>query len=99
MRSKREVNWEEMEKPVSENPQSSGEPLYSLLDKEKRDLILDALRTLSPSQRSAIELAYFEGLSHREISEKLKEPLGTIKTRINLGLKKLRDMLQPHFRE
>ncbi len=99
MKSKREVNWEEMEKPVSENPQVSGEPLHSLLDKEKRDLILDALQTLSPSQRSAIELAYFEGLSHREISEKLKEPLGTIKTRINLGLKKLRDLLQLHFRE
>jgi RNA polymerase sigma-70 factor (ECF subfamily) len=99
LKSKREVNWEEIGGSISENSPSSNEPLHSLLDREKRNLIRDALRALSPSQRSAIELAYFEGLSHREISEKLKEPLGTIKTRINLGLKKLRDMLQPHFRE
>lgn len=100
IKSKREIALEEMEElTLADNPPSPAEPLTSLLDKEKKNLVLNALYTLSPSQRNAIELAYFEGLTHKEISEKLKEPLGTVKTRINLGLKKLKDMLKSHFHE
>jgi len=100
IKSKREIALEEMEGALFEsNSPSLAEPLTSLLDKEKKNLVLNALYALSPSQRNAIELAYFEGLTHKEISEKLREPLGTIKTRINLGLKKLKDLLKPHFRE
>jgi RNA polymerase sigma-70 factor (ECF subfamily) len=42
----------------------------------------------------ALALAYFEGLSQSEIAERLGEPLGTIKTRMQLGMKKLRERLK-----
>jgi RNA polymerase sigma-70 factor, ECF subfamily len=52
-----------------------------------------ALSHLSELQRQAVVLAYFRGLSHREISEQLTVPTGTIKTRLRDGLIKLRDEL------
>ena len=52
--------------------------------------IQGALQSMPPPQRSALEMAFFEGLSHNEIAEKTGEPLGTIKTRIRAGLLTLR---------
>lgn len=52
------------------------------------------LQQMSPVQRSALEMAYFEGYSHSEISQKTGEPLGTIKTRIRTGLLQLRKAIE-----
>jgi RNA polymerase sigma-70 factor (ECF subfamily) len=52
-----------------------------------------ALQAMPGPQRSALEMAYFEGLTHVEIAEKTGEPLGTIKTRIRSGLLSLRKVL------
>lgn len=52
--------------------------------------IRDTLRTMAASQRSILEMAFFEGLTHSEIATRTGEPLGTIKTRIRSGLLILR---------
>ena len=63
---------------------------------ERRRYVQQALEVLTAEQRQAIALAYFYGLSQSEIAEKLQLPLGTVKTRIRLGMMKLREALAPY---
>lgn len=60
----------------------------------RRDVLRRALAQLPEAQRRVIELAYFNGLTHVEIAALVGDPLGTIKTRMRLGLQKLRESLQ-----
>lgn len=76
-----------------------GDPTNSITDRERAAHVAEALKALSEPQRQAIELAYYEGLSHSEIAERLAEPLGTIKTRVRLAMQKLREALRPHYFE
>jgi RNA polymerase sigma-70 factor (ECF subfamily) len=64
------------------------------IQSQERVAVRGALAELPEAQRVALELAYFEGLSQSEIATRLNEPLGTIKTRMQLGMKKLRERLQ-----
>lgn len=60
---------------------------------ERRECVRSALEELPENQRQAIELAFFEGLSHTEIASRLGAPLGTVKSRVLLGMRKLRQLL------
>ena len=60
---------------------------------EQVERVRKALSGLPLLQRAALELAYYEGLTHAEIAERLEQPLGTVKTRIRLAMLKLRDVL------
>jgi RNA polymerase sigma-70 factor (ECF subfamily) len=81
-----EQAWHDLSAPVVD----PGDAIAAERDAER---LREALHELPLLQRLAIELAYFEGLSQTEIADRLEQPLGTVKTRIRLGLLKLRDAL------
>jgi RNA polymerase sigma-70 factor, ECF subfamily len=65
-----------------------------ILLSDTRSLIRKVIRGLPPAQQQAIDLAFFRGMSQREIAAKTNTPLGTVKTRLELGLKKIYDGLK-----
>ncbi len=60
---------------------------------EQQRAVREALAGIAPEQRRVLELAYYGGLSQSEIAAKLKQPLGTVKTRMRSGLQSLRKLL------
>lgn len=79
------------EEPAVVPPSST--PELAVVDAERAAAVRVALESLRPEQRQVLELAYFSGLSHSEIAERLGQPLGTVKTRIAQAVKRLRDEL------
>jgi RNA polymerase sigma-70 factor (ECF subfamily) len=84
------------EDQTEELPPIASVPQYEQQFDEKRraEKVRALMASLSPQQKKAIELAYFEGLSHSEIAAALKEPLGTVKSWIRNGLLRLKEELQ-----
>jgi RNA polymerase sigma-70 factor (ECF subfamily) len=73
--------------PVLEGPEDEVESAL------RNQRVRQAVATLSVDQRTVLGLAYFQGLSHSEIAERLGQPLGTVKSRIRIAMQKLRDVM------
>ncbi len=75
------------------------DPSRSVEVSEERRIVMAALDGLPQAQREAIALAYYDGLSQTQIAERLQLPLGTVKTRVRDGMRKLRSVLLPLYAE
>lgn len=93
----RATKWDRQEQTPLEDVTpflaADGTPEQSAYLNEQQKLVRYALAQLKPDQRQLIEIAFFNGLTHQEISDRLNLPLGTIKTRIRAGMLKLRELL------
>ena len=78
---------------VEQLVEATADPRDVLELREESEALRAALTTLTPDERQAIETTFFAGLTHAEAAARLKQPLGTIKTRIRSGLHKLRHAL------
>ena len=77
------------------DPGSGGTPTPDGPAVLERSVLTRAFERLPDPQREALELAYYGGLTQTEITARLKQPLGTVKTRLRLALDRLREMVKP----
>jgi len=80
---------------VSQTPDVGPTPQETQEDLQLRQVMVKAILELPGPQQQAIEMAFYQGLTHQEIAAKLNQPLGTVKTRIKLAMTKLRASLHP----
>jgi RNA polymerase sigma-70 factor (ECF subfamily) len=79
---------------MPEPESTDASPEEQTAERERRRRVQLVLNELPPEQREVVELAFFGGLTHAELAERLREPLGTIKSRIRMGLMRLRGLIE-----
>lgn len=86
------------EEQLNELPSGASTTFDGDAEMERADLrryLREQMASLPPFQREALELSFFTGMSHREIAATTEDPLGTVKTRLELGLQKMHAWLKP----
>jgi RNA polymerase sigma-70 factor (ECF subfamily) len=91
LRRRDEVGVEAIDTAAAPSPAGRAEDPSSRVP--DRELVRGAMGALVPAQREVIELAFFGGMTHTEIAARLKQPLGTVKTRMRSALKHMREQL------
>jgi len=94
LKSERQRRREEQTEEFPQIAAAAPEYERALDEKRRAERVRALIGSLPPAQKKAIELAYFEGLSHSEIAASLHEPLGTVKSWIRNGLLRLKEGLQ-----
>jgi RNA polymerase sigma-70 factor, ECF subfamily len=83
-------------KQLDQQPRNSRQEAYDpFVRKDLRHFLEKCMRALPRFQREAVELAFFKGMSHSEIAIATHAPIGTVKTRLELGLQKLTHAIRP----
>jgi RNA polymerase sigma-70 factor, ECF subfamily len=83
-------------KQLNQQPRNSRQEAYDpFVRKDLRHFLEKCMRALPRFQREAVELAFFKGMSHSEIAIATHAPIGTVKTRLELGLQKLTHAIRP----
>jgi RNA polymerase sigma-70 factor, ECF subfamily len=93
-RLRREFAWQELPEGHDETASDDPTPEAALSDWERQVRVREALAQLPQDQHEVIALSYLEGLSHSEIAERLKLPLGTVKSRMRLAYQKIRETVE-----
>ena len=96
VRSRKRRATHEHESAEAEPREPTVTPEGAVANAERAAAVRLAMETLRPEQRAVLDLAYFSGLSHSEIAERLDQPLGTVKTRILQAVRHLRERLDRH---
>jgi RNA polymerase sigma-70 factor (ECF subfamily) len=92
---RRSVDWADVSPDAMPSFNSPEQATELALQQER---VRAAVASLPPEQKEALALAYFHGYTHRQVAETLDLPLGTVKTRIRLAMRKLRDFFECHLK-
>lgn len=93
-RLRRSVPWQALPEEHAELAADEPTPDEAVASRQVDDAVRAALDTLPPEQREVVVLAYIEGLSHSEIAQRLKTPIGTVKSRMRIAYQKVRAALE-----
>lgn len=93
-RLRREVVWQELPQGHAETPSDAAPPDEVVSTAEQSQRVATAFAALPPDQREVVSLSFVDGLSHGEIADRLKLPLGTVKSRMRLAYQKMREAVE-----
>lgn len=94
LRAKRGLAARQLPIEIGDIEKPGSDVAERVLNTLSRDEVRSALSSVPEDQRRTLEMAYYEGLTHVEIAEELSLPLGTVKSRLRLGLEKMRTALR-----